>query len=63
MRNLEINCEINLLWTRSANCAIDSSLGGEVFAITGTNVYVLVVIFPTKENTKLLQQLKSEFKH
>ena len=32
------------------------------FVITNTNLCVLVVTLPTQDNTKLLQQLNSEFK-
>ena len=33
------------------------------FAITDRKLYVLVVTLSTQDNTKLLQQLKSGFKH
>ena len=33
------------------------------FAITDTKFYVPVVSLPTQDNAKLLQQLKSGFKH
>ena len=33
-----------------------------IFAITGTKLYVPIVILSTKDNVKLLEQLKSRFK-
>ena len=64
-RTLEIhllNCKLNLQLTCSANCVITSSTRVETFAITNTRLYVLVVTLSTEGNTKLLQQLNSEFK-
>ena len=57
-----INCEINLILTWSKDCVITNSTGEGKFAITETKVYVLVVTLSTKDNEKLLQQLKSGFK-
>ena len=60
-----INCEINLILTWSANCAITYTNvpnQGATFAITETKLYVPVVILLTKDNSKLLQHLKSGFK-
>ena len=60
-----INCEINLILTWSANCAIVSNNNANqnaAFAITNTRLYVPVVTFSTQENGKLLQQLKPGFK-
>ena len=51
-----INCEINviLIWS-----AIDGQVA--TFAITDTKRYVAVVTLLTRDNAKLLQQLKSAF--
>ena len=60
-----INCEINLILTRSSTCAIVSTdIANQVatFEITNTKLYVPVVTLSTQENAKLLQQLKSGFK-
>ena len=48
-----------LILTWSRNCVITNSTGKGKFAITDTKLYVPVVTFPTQDNTKLLQQLKS----
>ena len=57
-----INCEVNLILTWSSTCVITNSTGAGTFEITDTKLYVLVVTVSTKENAKLLQQLKSGFK-
>ena len=57
-----INCEVNLILTWSKDCAITNSTGEAKFAITETKLYVPVVTLSTKDNEKLLQQLKSVFK-
>ena len=57
-----INCEVNLILTWSSACVITESNGAGIFARTDTKLYVPVVILPTQENTKFLQQLKSGFK-
>ena len=60
-----INCEINLILTWSANCAIVSTNNvnqNATFAITNTKIYVPIMTLSTQENAKLLQQLKSGFK-
>ena len=57
-----INCEVNLILTWSSTCVTTNSIGAGAFEITGTKFYVPVVTLPTKENAKLLQQLKSGFK-
>ena len=57
-----INCEVNLILTRSSTCVITNSAGAGTFEITDTKVYVPVVTLSTKENAKLLQQLKSGLK-
>ena len=46
----------------SSTCVITNSNGAGVFAITDTKLYVPVVTLSTQENTKFLQQLKSDFK-
>ena len=63
--NLEmpfINCEVNLILICSKDCVITNSTSEEKFAITETKLYVLVVTLSTKDNEKLLQQLKSGIK-
>ena len=60
-RTLEIpliNCELNLILTRSANCVIDSTNvanQGATFPTAGAKLYVPVVTLSTQNNTKLLQ--------
>ena len=48
--------------TCSKDCVITNSTGEGKFAITETKLYVPVVTLSTKDNEKLLQQLKSGFK-
>ena len=60
-----INCEVNLILTWSANCAmIYTDVANQIptFTITETNLYILVVTLSTQDNAKLLPQLKSSFK-
>ena len=57
-----INCEVNLILTLSSTCIITNSTGAGTSEITDTKLYVPVVTLSTKENAKLLQQLKSGFK-
>ena len=57
-----INCEVNLILTWSSTCVITNSNGARRSAITDTKLYVPLVTLSTQENTKLLQQLKSDFK-
>ena len=57
-----INCEINLILTWSKDFVITNSTGEGKFSITETKLYVPVVTLSTKDNEKLLQQLKSGFK-
>ena len=57
-----INCEVNLILTRSSTCVITVSNGAGTFAITDKKLYVPVVTLSTQENTKFLQQLKLGFK-
>ena len=56
-----INCEVNPILTWSKDCVITNSTGEEKFAITETKLYVPVVTLSTKDNEKLLQQLRSGF--
>ena len=55
-----INCKVNLILTWSKD--ITNSTGEGKFSITETKVYVPVVTLSTRDNAKLLQQLKSGFK-
>ena len=57
-----INCEVNLILTWSRDCVITYSTGEGNLAITETKLYVPFVTLSTKDNEKLLQQLKSGFK-
>ena len=57
-----INCEVNLILKWSKDFVITNSRGERKFAITETKLYVPVVTLSTKDNEKLLQQLKSGFK-
>ena len=64
-RTLEMplsNCEVNPFLTWSSTCVITNSTGAGRFSITDARLYVPVVTLSTKENAKLLQQLKSGFK-
>ena len=67
-RTLEIllnNCEVNLILTWSANCAIiytDTADQIPTFTITETKLYNSVVTLSTQDNAKLLPQLKPGFK-
>ena len=58
------NCEVELILTWSAGCAIIYTYVAEqvpTFTITETNLYVPVVTLSTQDNAKLLPQLKSSF--
>ena len=57
-----INCEINLILIRAANCITCEANRGPNFAITDTKHYVSIVTLSIQDNTKLLQQLQSRFK-
>ena len=60
-----INCQIDLIFSWSANCVIVSTYVANqntTFAITDTKLYVPVVTLSTQDNAKLLEQLKSDFK-
>ena len=50
-----INCEVNLILTWFKDCVITNSTGEG-------KLYVPVVTLSTKDNDRLLQQLKSGFK-
>ena len=54
-----INCEINLILIRTANCITCEANRGPNFAITDTKHYVSIVTLSIQDNTKLLQQLES----
>ena len=54
-----INCEINLVLTRSENCVISSSAEETKFTIIDAKSNVPVVTLSTQDNAKLLEQLKS----
>ena len=60
-----INCEVELILTWSENCVIISTnVANEnpTFTITETTLHVSIVTLSTKDNAKLLPQLKSGFK-
>ena len=57
-----INCEVNLILTWSSTCVITNSTGAGIFAITDTKRYGPVITLSTQVNSKLLQQLKPDFK-
>ena len=56
------NCEINLFLTWSANCVIINLTGAGISTIIDTTLYFPVKTLSTRDNTKLLQQMKSGFK-
>ena len=68
LRTLEmplINCKVNLILTWSSTCVIATVVDANqaaTFEITNTKLYVPVVTLSIQENTKFLQQLKSDFK-
>ena len=55
-----INCELNLILTWCKGCVITNSTSAGKFAITETKLCVPVVTLSTKDNAKLLQQLKKK---
>ena len=57
-----INCEVSLTLTWSPNCVITNSTGQGKFKITDANLYIPKVTLSTKDNEKLLEQLRSGFK-
>ena len=58
-----INWEASLIVTRSADCVICKVDRTKTFEITDTQLCLQIVLLSTQNNTKLLQQLKSRFKH
>ena len=56
-----INCEINLILTWSTDCVTSYPTGETNFAITDSKHYVLIVTLSIKYNSKITQQLKSDF--
>ena len=58
-----ITCEINPVLTLSVNRVITNSTGARLVAITGAKRHVPAVTLSTQDNKKLLEQLKSGFKH
>ena len=57
-----INCEINLFLAWSNKCVLCNVAGrATTFAITDTNLYVLVLTLSTQDNVKLLKQFESDF--
>ena len=60
-----MNCEVNLILIWSANCVVvytNIANQSATFTITQRTRFVPVVILSTKDNVKLLTQLKSGFK-
>ena len=60
-----INCDINLILTLSSNSfIIEAPVENQVSAFTKTDIklYVSVINLSTRDNAKLLQQLKSVLK-
>ena len=60
-----INCEINLIFTWSANyLLVAGTVANQVptFTVTDTKLYVSLVTLSTQDNTKLFEQIKSGFK-
>ena len=61
-----INCELELILDLSASCVIIyTNIANQVptFTITETNLYVaLYITLSTQDNSKLLPQLKNDFK-
>ena len=57
-----INCKINLTLTWAEKCVISEGNKDTTFKISGTALYASVPILLTEDNSKLLQQLKSDFK-
>ena len=63
-----INCKIELILTWSENCVLvdmtvaNNSLAGLEFQIRDTKLFIPVVTLSKENDTKLLEQLKSEFK-
>ena len=49
-----INCDINIILTRSTDFVISSAAGETKFAVTDTKFYVPIVTLLTQRNAKLL---------
>ena len=63
-RTLEMpltNCEINVILTWSGTCLLSNDTKVTTFEITDTKLYVPVVTLSTRDNAKILQQLKLSF--
>ena len=59
-RSLEmplINCKIHLELYWSKDCVMSNVVKATEFKITNTKLYVPIVIFPSKDNTKLVKLL------
>ena len=64
-RTLEIsliNCKINLIFKWSPTWVFSEGNRAMTFAITDTKLYTPIVTLSIKDNAKLLQQSKSDFK-
>ena len=48
-----INCEVNLILTRSSTCIITNSTSAGRFVMTDTKLYVPVVTLSTQDSAKL----------
>ena len=57
-----INCESNLILTRSEICVISSATEKMKFGITDTKNYFQIVTSSTQDNAQLLPQMKSGLK-
>ena len=57
-----VNCEINLILTRSDKCVLSNDTKATTFAITDTTLYVPVVTLSIQDNVKPLEQIKFGFK-
>ena len=60
-----VNCQLNLILAWFTNFVIVSTNVANrnvMFEITDTKLYVPVVTLSTQDNSKLFQQLKSDFK-
>ena len=57
-----INCEVELILTWSKDCVITNSTGEGKVKKTEAKLYILVGTLTSRDNAKVLQQLKSNFK-
>ena len=57
-----INYEVNLILTWSSTFVITNSTCPGRFVLTDTKLYVPVITLSTQDNSKILQQLNSDFK-